>query len=683
MNRVKESVASRPATIMAIIFCIAIVVTRMLLVVSGTPINGYDPSKPNNPFSVQGYKENEIVRISGKIETITKKDKVLVEISKVALITQNQATKVTGHRERIQVALNEDYELRIGQYISITGKLQHHSKPTNWGEFDSYSFYSNRGVICKIDDAKILQRSIQYDHIKDRLWRLRLYIESTIEELYDTDDAAILKAMLLGIKNEIPKEVKEAFQKGGISHILAISGLHVSFLCMFIYKCLEILRVKRVLRIITSEILLWLYIIMVGLPASAVRAGIMFSVYALSGLFKRSYDIISSMSIAAILILVLNPWQLFDSAFQLSFLAVIAISVFGRMLINNSRYLSKGLKMQDSSKLSGRLYNILAIKSGYNLLASFSAFIVTLPVLLYSYFEVAAYSVMLNMIILPLMPFLLICGIASIILTEAVGGFGGCFAYMCHWILEIYKQCCIYMEETGLGRRNLGRPHIAQVIIYFAILAFICTYKYKGDLLVKILGIIACICVITVQNNEGVYMLDVGQGDCIVVIDHQSNAYIFDAGSSSRKNIAEDVIFPFLKSKGVNVIGGIFLSHPDEDHINGVNSLICKATNECIRIDGIYLYKESLSNDEYKELEALAIENDVKLSGIACGDVIKSREVLVECIYPYRYWQGESNNNSLVLKVKYGELEMLETGDLEKDGEMEIEDDISADILNP
>lgn len=692
MSDVKEAIVSRPAVVFASILAISIVVCRLIEYGSFKKADKCNLTVTCSVFEEYGYSEGDQVEVFGRIGSVMKKDKVTVELNRVMLCTHEdnlllekeikKSTLVTGKGEKIQVALDNSDDIKMGQYIRVIGNLKYFAKPTNWGEFNSYAFYTNRGVICKVENAKIIGRSREFNVLQNKLWILRQRLEATIDELYEEDDAGLLKAMLLGVKSEIPKEVKESFQKSGISHLLAISGLHVSFLCMFVYKALTAMRLKRCVCIVTSEILLWLYIVMVGMPASAMRAGIMFSFFTISSVCKRSYDMLSAMAVSAVVLLAHNPWQLFDSAFQLSFLAIIAIGGFEKGMINNSRYLKKLLKMHDSNTLKGKIYNNTIIKTGYNLIASFSVFIVTLPVLLYCYFEVALYSVLLNLLIIPLMPFLLISGIASITLTEIVDAIGAVFAYASHFILELFKISCSYLERTGFGRRNIGRPSILGIVVFYLLIIVIVMYRYKFAALIKMVCLIGCLFAVSFHNNEGIYMLDVGQGECIVVIDKDEKAYMFDGGSSSRKNIAENVIIPFLKSMGVNEIAAIFLSHPDEDHINGIDALLTKANHECMQIDGLYMYSESVKRGEYEQLIPIALDSGVEINAMKYADRLCSNDVEVECIYPLKYQEGESNNNSLVLKIYFEDIVMLETGDLEMKGEASlVGSDVSADIF--
>ena len=329
-----DAVRSRPALILALIVMTSIIILRGLIEVANGSIDGYDRNSLNNPFSNAGIEEGQLVYMTGEVDSIQIKEYREGNLSYNLLLTnvefssdsddyfdkpsKNHLTgqrKITRPWEKITISVSSIDDIKIGQYVKVKGKLKYHSRATNWGEFDSYKYYSGRGIVCKLDSSEIMAYGLKYDEIREYLWQFRQKVDGCIENIYGEEDGAILKAMLLGNKYEIPERIKEAFQKCGIGHILAISGLHISFICMSIYKLLDSLRVVRWMNILISEIIMVLYITMVGLTASSVRAAVMFSMFIISIILRRSYDMISAAAIASIIILGFNPWSLWDFSF--------------------------------------------------------------------------------------------------------------------------------------------------------------------------------------------------------------------------------------------------------------------------------------------------------------------------------------------------------------------------------
>jgi len=697
-----DSLRSRPAIIAALILAMAILLARTVVELSGNTINGYNKERPDNQLSRLGISENNEVIIEGDIDSIEFRDKMNSkekEYSKVQGIYESKYQymekhiylknvfchygearyALSKHGEKIELIYSGMEEFKIGQAICVSGKLEYYPSATNWGEFDSYKYHSCRGILCKIKLSEILSKSIECNRLANRLWLFKLSIANLIDELYETDDAAILKAMLLGIKNDLSEEIKTAFQKNGIAHILAISGLHISFLCTMIYRFLEAFRIKRCINVFLSELILALYVLMVGFSPSTIRAGVMFSLYMFASLTKRSYDMLSAMCIASIIILSFNIWLIFDSAFQLSFFAIIAIGILQKQLINNNRYLKRITKRRDSSRLFGRLLNCCLATTCSNFTASLSIYVMTLPILLYSYFEINLYSILLNMIIIPLMPVLLVSVIIGLALTVVVGKYGLLFIGIGHCILLIYKKTCIFLENTNCGRFNVGKPSLLLIMLYFAGLFVLFLYRGRKYVLVKSLGALMCL-MMFVNNNHGLYMLDVGQGDGFVIVEGH-DSYIFDGGSSSRSQVGEYVIIPFLKSMGVQRVRAVFLSHPDSDHVNGIYELLEKAKLECIDIGTVYVYDASLETEAFEELCNLADQCEIKLEGISKGARVSDANITVDCLYPEGGLDNNENDNSLVLRIIYDGMIVLDMGDLEWEGEEKIAIGARTDIL--
>lgn len=311
---------------------------------------------------------------------------------------------------------------------------------------------------------------------------------------------------------------------------------------------------------------------------------------------------------------------------------------------------------------------------------------ITLPVLLYCYYEYALYSVLLNLLIVPLMPVLLVSAIAGIALTGRVDVMGRIFVDLAKLILVIYKSSCMYMEKSGFGRINIGKPHLWQIVIYYTLLALFCLCKGKKGVYTKAFCGLGCLVIITLQNSKGLYFLDVGQGDCVVYIDENRKTYIFDGGSTSRRKIGENVIIPFLKSNGVNKIEAVFVSHPDEDHMNGIFTLLDKGRYENIDVKYLCINGNLAKDDAFCDLINMAEKNNIPVCNFNAGDEICDGDMSIKCMYPALSDNNgvgdDRNNSSLVLRLDTcnygglstgagnpGGLSVLETGDLETEGE--------------
>lgn len=431
------------------------------------------------------------------------------------------------------------------------------------------------------------------------------------------------------------------------------------------------------------------YVLLVGFSPSAFRAAVMFSLFLIAGICKKSYDMISAMAFASILILLYCPGYVTDSSFQLSFLAILGVGFFYKNFLENSTCLKSIVKMHRPGTIKSWLYNkvVVGIVSGGTV--SFFVTMSTLPVLLWSYNEVAFYSVLLNIIIVPLMSLLLVSAILALLFVNVLPLLSILPVWVAESILFIYKFLCSRLEGLGFGRVNLGRPSLAVIAVYYLLLTFACLYKGKWKRYIKALGIIVCILLMCLPHWRGaqLHMLDVGQGDCFVFFTDNGHTYIFDGGSSSLNSIAEKRIIPFLKYYGVKEIEAVFVSHPDSDHMNGIIGLLEDAQKECIDVKRVFVYREALDTGAFDDLMSAGGAvfdsvskngNGTHIYGIEEGFRLEDGELRIECLYPTvgegienlkKKPSAFGNDTSLVMQLSYGEFSFLETGDIETVGE--------------
>lgn len=677
MKSLLEEIHARPLLIIALVQIVAI-----LIVFS---INGrlnigneYDEYAPNNPISKCGFEEGDYVEIYGRVNDIRHKQTEEGKINTLILADVTWQGELLGtFGKYVQVNVEDVSVIRMGAYVGVGGELDYFNHARNQGEFDSYKYYRNRGCIFAVRNGEILEFSEQYRHTSQKMHEIKHYFEDILEEKFEKEDSSILKAMLLGIKEELDQEIKEAFQKNGIAHILAISGLHISFLCMSLYNLFIRTGLPIPISVLLSEIVLVSYILMVGFSPSAVRAAIMFSFFLIAKILKRSYDMLSAMAASSIVILTINPGYIFDASYILSFAAIISVGVFAAKYVNNTCFLKEKLKFRHQSGLGDVVYNFLVPGILNSVIVSFWAYAVSLPILLCCYYETALYAIILNIIVIPLMSVLLLCSVGMLILTNKVNIATVPLCAIIKSILNFYKKICLFLEQIGIGRVNLGKPYVWSVVIYYFLLLLICLYCGKRKNMVQGIALIGCILLMIIRLPvTGLYMLDVGQGDCSVFINSNRNVYIFDGGSSSKRNVGKQRINPFLKYHGIKRIEAVFISHPDADHMNGILELVESAGKECLQISHIYVYSDSLENGDYQELQNVVRKSKLGLEiveGINGGYELEDGELSIKCIYPESKSNLNSTNDaSLVLSLKYGEFLCLETGDTTKEAEQEM-----------
>ena len=570
---------------------------------------------------------------------------------------------------QIQDSESEAAGLKIGQLVLLRGKYTPWEEPSNPGQFNSGKYYCSLGILGQFKKCKIIKQGISYSGFREGLWSVRRLADEKLRQELGEEDGALVSAMLLGEKAGLNEEDKNLYQRNGISHILAISGLHLMLLGMGIFKILKMILGNRT-GAVFSIIIMSIYCIFTGNSISTIRATIMFSLSLTAGLLGRSYDSLSALGLAAIVQLFINPYVLNNSGFLLSFLAVIGVTF-----------------------IAPELQELLEVKNkiAKSVCVSLSSSLATLPVLLCNYGIYPWYSVFLNLFILPPMSVLLFLAVILVGISFVEISWLEIFVRNLLYfivmgikvILNYFEICCRLFEHAPFQDGYLGRPATVQIIIYGVLIVVVIGGGIKHSRFASKMMLLSAVSILTMHIHAGaeVTMLDVGQGDSVVIRNCNGNVYISDCGSSSVSKVGKYRLLPFLKYKGYGKIQGIFISHLDEDHMNGIVELLEMASEERVEISYLFLPESVLWIEEDRdivlELQALAKQNKTKVVYLEQGDRIRDDSMEFQCLYPtgdeeQSRFEANRNNHSLVLLMKCKEFEIMLTGDVEKAGELEI-----------
>ena len=623
-------------------------------------------------------------------------DKVLLEASGSENGTGGEENKrpkekVVLREENSQRTLEGKYILRmslrepplLGQRIRVRAFVAEWEEVSNPGQFDLGRWYHSRSIMGEFRRGELLGKTQEYSYFKEMLWQLRKRSGSLLSEVMGEKQGALLSAMVLGDKGGLLKETKELYQRNGISHILAISGLHLMLLGMGVFRVTKLLFPWSNVAEVLSSLLMIVYCIFSGASISTIRATIMFVMTLLAKTMGRVYDSLTALAVAALLQLLNNPYGLENSGFLLSFFAVIGVTL-----------VAPGL--ETLFEVKGRPWSSLFI--------SFCASLTTLPILLDNYGVFNSYSILLNLLILPPMALLLGGGVLLILISHIIF-FGAdlkiliLFQYLLSSLLKailwFYEWCCNLFEQLPFRDGYLGSPSLLQIIVYYSLLFLLILSvtnslqsakegKKPGlwelPLFWKRLFLFLLVGFLTVRFPSGceITMLDVGQGDGMVIKNSNGNVYLCDFGSSSVSQVGEYRLLPFLKEKGYSVIQGIFLSHLDEDHYNGVLEILRVMKKERLRVKSLIISQKAGMGEEegkLKELLLLAEENKLPVIRMKPGQQLLDGRLEILCLSPKASSNSENaNGDSMVLHLSYNHFTMLLTGDVEGKGEEWVTD---------
>ena len=509
-------------------------------------------------------------------------------------------------------------------------------------------------------------------------------LRERIVEVYYTalpeEKAGILAAMVTGERSGITEYVRNLYRDSGIFHVLVVSGMHISILGLFVDTMLRKITTIKAAAFITLAFL-FVYCIFTGASTSTVRAVIMASVLVFGKLFQREPDLVSSASLAGLIMLFYEPRWLFDIGFQYSFSAVLGLGFFMRPM---SFYIKQRTGLQTGIRL-----RIMEVAS-----SSLIVFIATIPVQIYHFNQLITYSVFVNLLILPLLSFILIpgfiMGIVGLVSIEIAMVFSG----VIYFLLAFYEQVSLLASRLPHAQILIATPHYLWAMAFMGILAglwylFASGVSYGFKLRAAgavIAGYIVLFGVYSALPRAPIMIkLDVGQGDA-VVIERYGEVFIVDGGGWPLREIGQNtgdrIIAPYLARRGIRRIDAIFVSHLHRDHVVGAIELLWLKD-----VERIYLpVRIDKSYPIFAILEEAAYYNDVEMVFVQAGDMFRSAGgISFMVLSPSGYHRYPSTNEaSMVLYAYIDGMRIMFTGDIGMDTERVIAQrfsHIQTDIL--
>ena len=561
-----------------------------------------------------------------------------------------------------------------GDYICMSGTVSVPDSATNPGTFDQYIYLKNKGYYLCISNGTIESGNHRPYSIEGFLYGIKNRCTKIIDNSFDSESAGIVKAMLVADKSTLDKNIKKLYSENGIAHIMAISGVHVAIIGMTLYGFLRKLRIGRFISGTFSIAIIILYGIMTGMSSSTERAVIMLILSIAAEYFGRKTDAPTSMGFAMIIMVLGNPYVILDAGFQLSFAAITGVTVVAPQLRKLLRMFKRFIKEADEKKKQKhkKIMSLrkMIIKLIDALVVGIASFITTTPVIIYYYYQFPPYSILINLIVIPLVS-LIVGGSILVLLTGLFfTGAAVVMTYPVRLILFGYKYLCIFASGLPGASVLVGHISIGMVFVYylsvvliFAILRMIRIGKTErgGPILYLMLATVLFLTVVyevySYDKSLKIVYMDVGQGDGVLLRTSGHGGILIDGGSSSNKRVGEYVMVPVLKYYGVSEVEYAFVSHGDVDHVSGLEYLLNEEQSG-VHVVNLVL-PEYGDQDALQELKSEATANNVNIIYMKPGDNITynhqhAETINIECLYPdEEAGQGvlDTNNLSMILKT--------------------------------
>ena len=578
-----------------------------------------------------------------------------------------------GNLNRVQVSMAQTTEapdqtgIWIGDRIAVFGEITEFDEARNPGEFDYQSYYRalKLDYRLKADSWKLEEAHCNW--YRELLRRLAGRAEHLLEQITQGADTGVYQAVLLGNQADLDGEVRNLYQRNGIAHLLAVSGLHLSLIGMAAYTLFFRMGAGFGKAGLLGAFMVVSYAVLTGASASILRASIVLLCGFGAAYLGRTYDLLSALGLSAVLVLWDRPYLVTQAGFQLSFGAVFAIGWMAPRL-------ETWLQVKKDQKILRTIIASIAIQ------------LATGPMVLYSFYQFPVYGILLNLIVIPLMAYVLVSGLTGLFLGMWSIGLGRFAIGTGHLILAFYLLLCQCSEKLPYSNLVTGRPQLWRIGLYALWLGILLAAMEKKWPRRRATGVLALglavvlLAIPTPVRGLTVTFLDVGQGDGICLRTDQCTILV-DGGSSSVKNLGKYRLEPFLKSEAAVKIDYAFVSHGDQDHISGLTWLLSESRD--IRIEHLMLPVLGKEDEAYDELIEMVKARGGTVCWVGRGDRLELGELKITCLYPGEEQTAEDRNEqSQVLKVDYGGFHMLLTGDMSERGETSLlQDDTMAERL--
>jgi competence protein ComEC len=543
-------------------------------------------------------------------------------------------------------------DLNIGDRISAYGKIRelspsfHNPYTISWKwlkKLEGINYEIKGKVISVLPGKNLIQT-------------LRNKLKKTIEDSGPKHED-VIKALTIGDMTSLNENTKNLFLKTGTSHILSISGLHVSIITGFFFFIIRWLLGKYRLLMLSGRHTKYaslmaipfpfIFMIISGSSIPSVRATIMITVFMLSLFFERQREIINTIALSALIILFIYPHSLFMPSFQLSFMSILFIVI-----------------------IMGKLYPHVRLKNAYinwfstSVLTTVAATIGTLPIVIYHFYGVNPVCVIHNLISIPVM-----CMVAI------PAGFSGMILPYGDYLLRLTGEL-INLNIAVLSCLDFGyifpiiRPNLFEMLLFYAILLCIIFYRKKlvlSFLLFIVFPLIivhiSIVCKNRFNNDFTINFIDVGIGDAILVEAPRGVRMLIDGGGDFRGNFdtGRTIVTPILLSKKILTLDYIINTHPHSDHAGGLPYIL-----NTFKVKTFVAGKYDVNDSKFMEILKIVRDKKINFKLWEQGDKINiNNDTTILVMNPWRDFPGDDQNNaSLVMKFIYKNTSFLLTGDI-------------------
>ena len=594
------------------------------------------------------------------------------------------------------ILLTKNKEIEYGNKIKLEGTYIKPSKSRNYRGFDYSNYLKTENIYGTIEQngkiELIKEKNINYLFIN--LYKVKNKIIKNINNKFPEETRGVVLGILLGDKSSIEEDVRQNFADSSLSHILAVSGTHISYVVICISVLFKKLKLNKNIRKVLTSLVLFMYLYLVDFSVSATRAVIMSTIVIMQMLFYRKQDTITTIAFSSIIILINNPYSILNIGFLLSYGGTIGIILF----VNRISIESK----EDFFQRFKRYLKDICI-------VTISAQTIIMPIIIY-YFNTISFTFIISNIIASLIigPIIMI-GLVIIAISFFKIPIISLIIRFYNILIVILVRTADIISKIPMSKIYLKTPTTLEIIFYYSVVFLIALLIYikksnrkfikktiqidiynlknffinnrnKVLIFISIVSLIS-ITSIKIPKELKINFIDVGQGDSCLITTPQNKKVIVDSGGSESYDVGKNVLLPYLLDKRITKIDYIMISHFDTDHCKGFEYVL-----ENIKVKNVIISKQSETSENFKQIMKIIRKKRINLIIVQKGSKIKiDNFTTVDILSPQSENIADNmNDNSIVAKFEAYNFSILFTGDASEKIEKELikeKINLKSDIL--
>jgi competence protein ComEC len=611
--------------------------------------------------------------------------------------------KVSG---TVRVQVDEPVlDLKAGDYIQAYCWLSRFGKATNPGQFDVAQYLARKNVFVATsvdsrDAIEVLQSGSTdfFAKIKRKardIAKQALLGDSSIEER----NQGLLEALLLGYRGNIDSNTYRAFYKTGLLHFISLSGLHLGIFAGIIWWLCKAAGLMKRGRAIICIIAICTFLLIVPPRAPTLRAAIIVFVFCISFFFRRPPNSVNTLSLAAIVLLLIIPTQLFEAGWQLSFASVLGILLFCQRILFFLYEKITGRSWLTDLPKTRPFFQIVPRPGPYALQllsTSIAAWLGSAGILLYHFYTINPLTIIWTVVTLPLVAGILTFGYLKIILSFLLPSVVMILGVIVNLLSDLLIWVVKLFAHLDISQVLIGHVPVAVIVLYYGFVLFAGFIYFRRPLIKKAICTAMFLAMIvflgvtkwqrTYRDNLIMTCMDVGHGQAILAQLPGKTNILFDAGSLHKSDIGRRIVAPFLDYNGINRVDSIIISHNDVDHINGMPEI----AGYC-EVGGVYASDAFLSQADQGGT-AKFLEESLSKKGFEVQRLGKELNLRsnakVKIIWPNEQISTidklSDNDKSLVSLIEFAGKKILLCSDIEKFAQVELlrlYPDLKADVV--